>query len=223
MAGSCDLEAAETVNTTKTDSGRTDRFTVVSEIGKTSETGGSVSLDPAFYRAQLAALAEEERNERKTHLCCGSCCDLRKACIIVDSIYLFFVGGAVLLSVTGLRMFERVEWKGSQAEYDDDQVQRAGNDTIMYLAASDIQLGIGVFFCVLGILGACRFQKYLVLCTAIWYCIDVVLFGIFMNWVSAVFAGAYAYPHFALFLALRSGTMTRENYKVTEQHCCCGN
>lgn len=219
MARSYDLEAAETVDTTKTDSGRTDRVTVASEIGKNSEAGGSVSLDPAFYRAHLAALAEEERNERKTHLCCGSCCDLRKACIIVDSIYIFFVGMGVFLSITGLRIFERVGGKGSQGEYDDDQVQQ--DFTIMIMAASDIQLGIGVFFGVLGILGACRFQKYLVLCTGIWYCIDVILFGIFFNWMSAVCAGAYAYPHFALFLALRSGTITRENYKVTEQHCCC--
>jgi hypothetical protein len=98
-----------------------------------------------------------------------------------------------------------------------DMVFRAS----VFFLTWDFEFGFGMFLSLIGNLGAVWFLPFLVLSTAIWLCIDAILYCVLWNWFSAVVVAAYSYPHFALFRALQSSTLTRENYHVTEKYCCC--
>jgi len=118
-------------------------------------------------------------------------------------------------------MFERVAWF-QRDENNDDEVN-SGDNGIRFtiLGSNDIQFGLAIFFNVVGIIGSILYSKYPVLVVAIWYCVDALLYCIYLNLVGAVWVGLYAYPHFAFFLALRNGQITRQNYLETEKYCCC--
>jgi hypothetical protein len=196
--------------------------TVVSDV-----SGSGLLIDSASIRMQLESLEEDDDNSRKTNLCLGSCCDVRMACIIVDCIYLFSMVGSLIAYFAGYGVFMASSVNNNNEEEDnamrDDDLANP-TDNIFgpsdYLAW-DFQLGLGVLFGLIGLLGAFRFLPWLVLVHATWLCIDTVLYGVLFNWFTAVVVGAYAYPHIALFMALRKGTLTRKNYNVTERYCCC--
>ena len=106
---------------------------------------------------------------------------------------------------------------------DDDFAQESQMfDPSQILVAKTWQVCIGIVMSLVGLVGAIKFQSYLVLLMAIWLCIDAILFSIWFNFISAVCVGLYSYPHFALFNLIRKGKLTRENYE-TERYCCCTN
>lgn len=193
---------------------------VVSDVSATSLSRYSVSVDPEVLR--MATLGEEEdaEGEKTKILCCGICCDARRACIIIDCIYFSFVVCALIMALN--------EWNPLAVEetpiFDDDFYERptAMFDPNMVLLAATWQLAIGIVMSVVGFIGALKFQPYLVLAMAVWLCIDAVLFCVWWNFISAVCVGLYSYPHFALFNLLKKGKMTRETYHK-ERYCCCFN
>ena len=89
----------------------------------------------------------------------------------------------------------------------------------MMMAAYDFFNGRAAL---VGLVGSYTFQSIPVLWAAIWYIIDTIMYVVFFNWPAAIIIALYSYPHVALFVALRKGTLTSENYEQTEQHCCCG-
>mmetsp|Transcript_16756 Transcript_16756/g.38695 ORF Transcript_16756/g.38695 Transcript_16756/m.38695 type:complete len:232 (-) Transcript_16756:330-1025(-) len=193
---------------------------VVSDMSGTSNGRYSVSVDPQVFR--MATLGEEEDGEKSKILCCGLCCDARRACLIIDSIYFFFVFSFLVIVLNDsdpLRL--RVD---DTPVYDDDFYGPTGEklpfDTSQILAAATWQLAIGIVMSTVGFFGALKFQPYLVLAMAIWLCIDAALFCAWFNFISAVCVGLYSYPHFAFFNLLKKGKITRENYAKEEQYCC---
>lgn len=177
---------------------------------------------------------------RKADLCCRCCCDLVRACIIVDVCDFLLSIMLVVLSVLGLEIDDRFINTIDFSVYNDSN----NNDDMMVIDDDDdnemfrqednsdrlrmsvtvitIMTGCGILFSLIGILGAYKLQKYLVLCTAIWYCVDFIRSAVTLQWVNSVVVACFAYPHFALFMALRKNKITRENYSATEKHCCCG-
>ena len=79
----------------------------------------------------------------------------------------------------------------------------------------------GIFFATIGIYGAVKFQKWIVLSTSIWCCIDFVLSVFTRRWIAVVTAGYFVYPELALFLALHTGKITEENYNSVKYCCFC--
>lgn len=73
----------------------------------------------------------------------------------------------------------------------------------------------------IGILGALQFNKYMILCAAVWYIIDLIAGLIILDPTNTVLSVVYCYAHIHLLLELKNGTITDENYKHTEQYCCC--
>jgi hypothetical protein len=145
---------------------------------------------------------------------------LVRACIIVNIIFICLAILGLLLSWWGIAWIDRI----SSGQYDDDSVSPGlaqymeGSDT--YFLINILQLSLGMPFAIIGIIGAAKFNRYLVLATAIWLCIDVILSGVYRNWPGCLIEGLFAYPHFALFVALKNGTITRKDY-LRERHCCC--
>jgi len=172
---------------------------------------------------------------RKADLCCRCCCDLVRACIIVDVCDFLLSIMLVVLSVLGLEIEDKfintIDFSvyndsnnndDMMAIDDDDDNEMFRQEVRMSVTVITIMTGCGILFSLIGILGAYKLQKYLVLCTAIWYCVDFIRSAVTLQWVNSVVVACFAYPHFALFMALRKNKITRENYSATEKHCCCG-
>jgi hypothetical protein len=210
--------------------------TNLSDVSTSSRGKLSWVVDPEVLR--MATLNESENiNEsgRKTALCCGICCDVRRACIIIDCVYFLFVTSALALALIGWNPFKMFEILGTEIEngLDDDEFMddttyvSNNNEPSFLLGAADqilvaakYQLSIGIAMSLIGLVGAVRYNPYLVLGMAIWLCIDAIIFCVLLNWVSTITVGLYSYPHFALFLALKEKKLTPENYHVTEKYCC---
>jgi hypothetical protein len=175
-----------------------------------------MSFISPLYR-QLAATAREESSERKSGLCCGSCCDLVRGCIVVNMLNIFLTIWFLVVSIQGINRIFAV--LGVVA--DDDQFVAPQGTFDRSGVIGLVRTSCGIPFALIGIFGAFRFQKYAVLCTAIWYFMDIIPGVLNMCWPNAVVSAFFCYPHVHLFLELWSGTITRENYSTTEQHCCC--
>ena len=148
---------------------------------------------------------DDDEDRRRTQLYFGYCCDMRCASLTVDCLYVPWMINSVFFN---LGLYEEALEMG---------IEDTGRFNPLVLLA--IKNGIGAFFGVIGIIGCCRMHSCLVLATGIWFCADVLwslLFGRYVM-LALVFN---IYPHFFLFEALRSGKITRDNYRRREQHCC---
>jgi hypothetical protein len=195
-----------------------------------SVTSVRVTVDPVLY-SQLAARAamgrdgddcsSEDSFRRKATLCCGSCCDLVTACVIADVLNVVVMIINLIMSLLEMPGYLTIELNQSANEMDDDTLELPKFDWIGIVGITRTVLGIP--FGLLGIWAARKFSKPLVLSVGIWHCIYGLLSVIFSRRLVGLFmAGFMAYPHFHLFFELKSGNITKENYKKSEQHCCFG-
>jgi len=195
---------------------------------KSSQTSKSatvrLSIDPTVLE-RLASTHDgdsdsRDSRERKADLFCGSCCDLRKACIVVNSVFVVLIVLYVVFSLLGhTPTFFRSTIDFDNYDDDDSNVTRGQPINASFVRAI-IRTTCGILFCGIGIVGALRFQKYMVLSTAIWYCIDVILGVVYRGWTGVVVSAFFGYAHIALFLALHKSKITVENYSSTEKYCC---
>ena len=169
----------------------------------------------------------EGHEERQADLCCGFCCDLRRACIVCNICDIFLTTLLICMSVSGVNQtfVSTVDFNvfaTSDYDYLDDDETKAEMEAMKtQVLIVVILLGLGVIFAGIGIYGALKFNRYMVLLTAVWLCIDVIRSAITLMWVNTVVAACFAYPHFALFWALKKQQITPENYQKSESHCCC--
>lgn len=164
---------------------------------------------------------------RKAKLCFGCCCDLLRACVIVDIVDIVLSLVMVGLSMSfglGTETFLDaffIDFSGF-AQMDDDETMLTMIPERREAIIQTVSVGLGVLFSIIGIFGALKYQRYLVLVTGIWFCLDTIRACYQLSWPSAILTPLFAYPHFALFFALRRGEITRNTYDSTEKHCCCG-
>ena len=209
---------------------------------RTNKSRGSVlvRLDSSVLEMASSIKDEYDRtteihdeDRRKAKLCCLFCCDLVMACIVVDVcdiiLTILMIIASVLNSTSDsfrstidLRLFMGSTSNGNDyAMLDDDELLEQRQIQIESAMYVTVLIGCGIIFSIIGIVGALRFQRYMVLVTGIWFCVDFLRGAITFQWLNAVIAVFFAYPHFALFHALQKGKITRDNYEVTEKHCCC--
>lgn len=165
--------------------------------------------------------SDDGSDVRKADLFCFSCCDLARACVITNAIYIVIMILLALVSfleTPGLQFHTFDLWSnGDDYFYYEDPEQR--KMTLKGIFAL-VRTGCAILFSVIGIIGAFRFNKYTVLSTAVWYCIYIVWSCIDMRFSDAAIAVFFAYPNWHLFFALRNGSMTPDTY-YREKYCCC--
>lgn len=178
-----------------------------------------ISVEPSIYK--LATVGEaEDLTKRQANLCCGSCCDLLRACIVVNIVFIVLNALGVVLSFWGISFLDSIDV--TQLEDDDvvDGIEQMMDRTSLIYMIVIIQQGLGIIFGILGIVGASKYMKFLVLTAGVWYCIDLIICAAFINIPAVVMRGFFAYPHIACFVALKKGQITRETYN-RERYCCC--
>lgn len=167
-------------------------------------------MDSSTFRLAKSYHQNDQDEARKPHLCCLSCCDLRKACVIVDVIDFVFSIAVVILSALGFQeiFLEMVDFSSFLAsDQDDDAV------------AVMVMISLGILFAIVGIIGAWTFRPYLLLSNGLWRVVTLVFWATTQRYMSVLLAGVFSYPHFAFFWELRKGRITAENYP-TEAYCC---
>lgn len=143
----------------------------------------------------------------------GPCCDLVRAVVYIDIFYILKNINVIITLCVGWLVVDPDYYGLSQ--YSDDETRL---DLVFWILMIKNICGIG--FASIGIYGSSRFNKWLVLCTTIFCCIDVLWSIMFERWTATVLTFFFIYPHVALFLALHKGKITRENY-ADVKHCCC--
>mmetsp|Transcript_57414 Transcript_57414/g.69086 ORF Transcript_57414/g.69086 Transcript_57414/m.69086 type:complete len:170 (-) Transcript_57414:180-689(-) len=163
--------------------------------------------------------------EKQGGKCCGTCCDYRRAVIIlaVINIILFSVG---LIPPSSER-----DNGGDDDMYNDDGgiYGKVQTQLIIYSA-------ISIVMEILSIAGAIMYNKWMVGVPVIWAAVGFIYFIVFTQiaaegWSIALYAVNYIsrglitclwiYPSVFLFKEISSGVMSAETYKREEQSCCC--
>ena len=198
-----------------------DHFTETSRTSKTAATtafqlpSGSSALHLVSTGTELLDLEDQ----RISDLCCGVCCDLVRGCIIVNSCNIVMNILQILLPALGFTDFliDTINFDAFEKAFDDDAIVQRERKINTFVT---VMTAFAILFSINGIFGASKFRPYLVLVTGIWYCIDAIRCAVTLEWINIAINGCFAYPHIALFLAIRHGKMSRERYHI-EKHCCC--
>jgi len=163
---------------------------------------------------------EEDPGRRQTRLYCGVCCDVRLASMVQLVLYFLWMFSSFDYNK---RLYKDAKTMMEACIYDDDIVEENeiyAMEQADRMAVLMIKNASALPFCVIGIYGAFRFNKYLVLCAGIWCIVDVIWGLVLLRPIILVLVFTI-YPLFALFEAIHSGKMTPENYRRRERHCCC--
>ncbi|CAB9501754.1 expressed unknown protein [Seminavis robusta] len=172
------------------------------------------------------AFRDVPSNERRGHSCFGCLCDMRRAVIACNAVSLVFALVEIVAAITLLALYEELETKN------DDQDGTVGASSVEWFRFNNhemsktilgIALGFGllstVFFS-LGIRGAKQYDTSLVGSALFYYCVNVIANLILLSPLGVLFAGLAVYPHIMLYLELRNGIMSEENY-INERNTCC--
>ena len=201
-----------------------DAPTTRSSNGSDTSANLMVAIDPSILQSVIDGEPLEESTDfkRVSHLCCGVCCDLRRASLIVNGIYFLLTILGLCLILTGqpyvsISLFRQID--NMKQAYDDDEFIAENTQTPMLIFGL-VRASCGMVFSWVGIAGALWYNKWLVLATALWMCADIVASIVFYDWMGLVVVIILAYPNIGLFEALHRGTITRQTYGV-EEYCCC--
>lgn len=152
---------------------------------------------------------------KQSHMCCGCCCDTRRAVIAVNVISMSFATLAIFTISTIS--------SGKYAEqFDDDEVLGALGE--IDGAAVGMTIGfasLGMLCNACGIYGASKFNQWAVLVAGIWYLVEFFRSLVFLDLAGAIMAGFFAYPHAIFWQEMRKGVMSPASYPQEEQCCNC--
>jgi hypothetical protein len=155
---------------------------------------------------------------KKGHICCGYCCDVRRAVIILNLLN-------ILLSVLWLALFT--------AGYDiieNSALNPDADDAIKEEAAllKTLPMGLLIFLGLLqiccyavGIMGAIHFDRRMLKVAIGWYAMSLFANLVQFQVLSAIATLLFIYPLYYLDKEIKENIMTPENYPNEVQSCCC--
>ena len=171
-----------------------------------------VSSDQQDAHFQRAA------RSKQGHSCCGGCCDMRRAVIIVDIISVVFVALGLLTFTVGVQILSNLPTDPNNPTSGEEIQKTVGSIPIGLVIA----MGVVKILCyVVGIQGAISFTSWMVQVALVCYVIDFFLNAWQFNIFGMVLIAFFAYPHYFLVQEMKSGIMTPDNYPNEVQSCCC--
>eukprot|EP00562_Extubocellulus_spinifer_P002258 CAMPEP_0178477718 /NCGR_PEP_ID=MMETSP0696-20121128/4276_1 /TAXON_ID=265572 /ORGANISM="Extubocellulus spinifer, Strain CCMP396" /LENGTH=192 /DNA_ID=CAMNT_0020105039 /DNA_START=250 /DNA_END=828 /DNA_ORIENTATION=- len=151
------------------------------------------------------------------HRCCGGCCDMRRAVIIVDAVGIFI---CVFYAIYFAILATVVEETDSSTMDDATKQQVEG----MMVQMEHVFLGlmaIKIPLNGLGIYGAMKFKHWPVAVALAAYVVEVIIDAVTFNIGGLLLAGFFAYPHVVFLREMKSGVMSELNYPTEKYSCCC--
>ena len=177
--------------------------------------------------AAVAPIDGIHRGERRGHSCCGCCCDMRRAVIIVNIIniilaFIGLIGFSVLVADTNnSEVVSDGENSTTFVGIDDDYTLGEYEIVKGFAPLVIILVLLSIVGFALGIVGAMRYKVWMILVAIVVYCISAFMELLSLNLVGFAVTALYAYPHFVLVSEIRRGIMTKETYHMEQQSCCC--
>lgn len=183
------------------------------------------------------AFAPAGRQDKRGALCCGCCCDMRRAVIIVNILSIVFA----LLSIPVIISTITV-WNEAMEEFlagTDDVVSQIDESIQQYHTRMIAEVCVSIFAAICGIVGAVKFLPWLVYVPILWHVVSVVLAWVFSIQLarqyqalgvgipylyliaSTVAKALFIYPHVGFVKEVHEGTMTKDRYMIHEQASCC--
>jgi hypothetical protein len=151
---------------------------------------------------------------RRGQLFLGFCCDMRRAVLIVNFVYIAYI-------MTTLGVFCIGSDHVTENWEDDTAIKEWNKYSDIFVGAVIVFAIVAVAFAAMGLFGALRYSKCLVMTAAIWYCIIGCLSVLGFNVLGIFMSALFAYPHFVFAQELKQGIMTEENYRNEVHSCCC--
>ena len=148
---------------------------------------------------------EQPSNTRRGKTFCGCCCDMRRAVIIVDIIYLILLAIQVFLYVLVLTLGDDVVAVHNDDDfiYDDDfdygDVASSARQMIAITCLEIVLVGIAVY-------GAISFSASKVFVGLITYSIGIFVSFALMSLVGLLINGFFVFPHLFLYMEIKVST-----------------
>ena len=149
------------------------------------------------------------RGKKQGHKCCGSCCDVRRAVIAVNMLFL------------GLFVMIVFQMDASTMDYNDDTTQTTMDVFANVALVIAIWLLPPTVFSAAGIAGALLYNKWMVGLAGAFYCLLMIFNVLQFDIFGLVLMGLFAYPHYFLVKEINQGIMTEQNYPNEKMSCCC--
>ena len=188
------------------DEPRQDTTTMSKAYGTIAVVDGEAMATPAF--ATVTGDVGPGFRRKQGHSCCGGCCDVRRAVIVVNCVMI----GMLFLEIFSLSLVSHIYTDDDELE---EEIERFPAGALMTIFWIEIAI-----YCI-GIWGALEFstlQLYVAL--ALYTLIFVMNVWVF-NLPAMLISGFFAYPHVFLIKEIKEGTMSESNYYNEEQSCCC--
>lgn len=171
--------------------------------------GYDVLVSPEVADAGMAGM-------RHGHRCCGGCCDMRRAVIIVNIVNCLIAAYGVISMAVIAKMIDNGSFPSVDTEATiEDNVDMLRTVEHILLIVLFIKIPLSAA----GMYGAAKFMVAPIYVSLGMYILEFVL-NLFTLSPSCVIQLLFAYPHFFFIKQVREGIMSEENY-VLEQHSCC--
>ena len=159
---------------------------------------------------------------KRGHSCCGGCCDMRRAVLIVNVIMCMLL----FFKIFFWELIKNV--RDVELQADDDKVEQEGEALLQLHIGWHIFLGILQMICFsIGIVGALKFNLQYIQISLGSYGFSFI-YHLLTSYRSPLvwliqlgIAIGFAYPHHFFSKELQEGIMTPENYPHEVQSCCC--
>ena len=153
--------------------------------------------------------------QKQGHKCCGGCCDVRRAVIVVNLVSI----GLLLFGLVGMIVVKK---NVSAMEFTDDATKTAMEEfAALPLAPLIAGFVVPIVMDAVGLAGAIIYNKWMVGVAGVFYCVLIVFDLLQLNVPGVIYNAFFAYPHFFLIKEINMGIMTKENYPNEKFSCCC--
>ena len=170
--------------------------------------------DGVYYAEGQAVTATGTPGQKEGHLYMGCCCDTRRATIIVNIVNL--VLAVITALIYGLASGIAVN------ELDDDAIKNdIANKSGAIAGIIALFFVIALTFSGLGIYGAMKYNKCMVISAAVWYGLSALVSLSGGDVLGCVISGLFCYPHVMFVQEMQKGIMTEQNYPNEMHSCCC--
>jgi len=154
---------------------------------------------------------------KQGHSFFGCCCDVRRATIAINIVAIIF---SIIVIISFIRAIVAIS-----TSLDDDINEQSLESALTAVIVNTI---LSILFSIAALIGAIKFNAWLVLSNAIWLVLSFIVstsvnvYGILAAIFYFFIVSFFIYPHVMLFYELKvSKTMSKPIYPREEQSCCC--
>ncbi len=138
----------------------------------------------------------------------------------MNIVFLVFTAFGLFITVLGFSLISTIDTEDVDDDVLVEEFEDMKDSFNTWVTLNIARLSLSMLFAILGIVGAAKYNKCLVLSTGVWYFLDFVFSIVYMDIGGCILRAFFAYPHFGLFRALNEGHITPERY-LREKYCCC--